>query len=554
MQGVRIAPRIILIFLPIVIVPLGFLTYLSTRAARDGIGEVATNLLRFKTEELLRYCDSQYRLLSENGLEGAPEYAAVVREAVASYARGLVRDPGELVVALTRDGGLSFASGEIEPTAEDLAALAAAAEGGEGWREFSAFGGDRVSFVAFYPPFGWTLFVSELRATFFRPVSRIAFQFLAVGLASVAIAAALLVLLAALITDPLRRVVRTMRLVVETGELSHRVTLPYDDELGVLGDTFNAMTGSLEQAYGELKKYALETAVAHKREAKIRNIFQKYVPQQVIDRFFESPESMLLGEDRELAIMFSDIRGFTSYSEKLSSREVVASLNDYFGRMVNAVEGRSGIVDKYIGDAIMAFFGAPAPDDRCCYHAVAAAFDMLDELERFNVDQTARGRKALAIGIGINYGSVTIGNIGSEKKMDYTVIGDMVNLASRLEGLTKYYREPVIISEPVRALVASDFPCRPIDRVQVKGRTRGVAIYSVRKGLSAAEESLWKAHGEALSRYYGRDFAGAAELFGRLVRDAPADPIAPIYLDRARAFAASPPPADWTGVTAHTEK
>ena len=119
---------------------------------------------------------------------------------------------------------------------------------------------------------------------------------------------------------------------------------------------------------------------------------------------------------------------------------------------------------------------------------------------------------------------------------------------------SKSMTEPVIISETVRALVASDFPCRPIDRVQVKGRSRGVAIYSVRKGLASAEEVLWKAHGEALSRYYGRDFAGAAELFGRMVGDAPSDPIAPIYLDRARAFAASPPPADWAGVTAHTEK
>jgi class 3 adenylate cyclase/HAMP domain-containing protein len=560
--GVKIAPRIVLLFLPILIVPLALQTWLATGSARRGIAAVAADHLRFKTEELLRFADSQLALLEANKLAASPSFRSAAMATVASYAKGLVRSPGERIAAIDGDGRLAFEAGEGNWSPGDLAALARILHGAtsgpaataEGWRELALPDGPRVSFVAAYPPFGWTIAVTVLSERFFGPVTAMAYQGLMVALVAAAVATALLAASAGLITRPIRKVARGMRAVVETGDLSQRVSLPYDDEIGDLGDSFDQMASSLEAAYTELKHYALETAVAHKREARIRNIFQKYVPAPVIERFFASPESMLVGEDRRLAVLFSDIRDFTAYSETLSSHEVVASLNRYFGRMAEAVFRHDGIVDKYIGDALMAFFGAPAPDERSAYHAVTTAFDMLKELGEFNAFETAQGRAPIAIGIGLNYGSMTIGNIGSEKKMDYTVIGDMVNLASRLEGLTKYYREPLILSDTVRDLVAVDFPTRAVDRVRVKGREGDLVIYTARLSLGAAEEEAWELHAQALSLYYERRFAEAAAIFGKVLRLLPDDPVTLIFLERCTVFATMPPPPEWNGVVAHSTK
>ncbi len=557
LRRMRIAPRIVLLFLPVVVVPMAFQTLIATASAREGITAVASELLRFKTEELLRFADSQRGLLAANGLLGQAAYEEAAAGTIASFARGLARSPGERVAVLDAEGGLAIEAGDGPWPPADLAALAPLADPGSparGWTELALPGGRRVAYVASFPAFRWTLAYTVLAEHFFGPVSRIALLGAAVAAAGVLVAAGLLAAFAGLITKPIRQVARGMRAVVETGDLSHRVGLPYADEIGDLGDSFDAMAGSLEAAYGEIKHYALDAAIAHKREARIRNIFQKYVPAAVIERFFSAPESMLVGEDRPLAVLFSDIRGFTSYSESMSSHEVVSALNRYFGRMADAVIRQGGIVDKYIGDALMAFFGAPQPDERSAYHAVAAAFDMMSELEDFNRFEEERGRRRIGAGIGLNFGSVTIGNIGSEKKMDYTVIGDMVNLASRLEGLTKYYRVPLLVSDTVRGLVAADFPFRLVDRVRVKGREGGLAVFTARPALAPAEEEAWAIHAEALALYYERRFAEAGTRFAEVARLLPGDPVAAIFSERCLAFGSAEPPPGWDGVVTHHEK
>jgi len=552
--GVKIAPRIILLFLPALVAPMAVQTTLAARAARQGIASIAADHLRFKTEELVRFADSQSRLLESNGLSASPEFVAAAKATVSAYANGLARAPGERIAALDGSGGLAFGVGDGGWSDADVAALSGLRGTAEGWRDLALPDGHRVSFVAAFPPFGWTFVVSVLADRFFSPVTRIITQSVIVGIVAALAAAALLSVFAGLITRPIRKVARSMRLVVETGDLSHRLCLPYDDEIGDLGDSFDAMAASLESAYAEIKHYALEAAIAHRRESRIRNIFQKYVPAPVIERFFASPEQMLVGEDRSLAVLFSDIRNFTDLSQWMRPHEVVEFLNQYFGRMADAVFRHEGVVDKYIGDALMAFFGAPAPDSRSAYHAAAAAFDMLRELEDFNGQRTRAGLGPIGIGIGVNYGSMTIGNIGSDRKMDYTVIGDMVNLASRIEGLTKYYHEPLIVSETVKELVSGDFPCRLIDRTRVKGRETEEAIYAMRLSLSPEEEKAWKLHEEALSRYYAREFQESTRLFGEILRIMPEDPVTRMFLERSSFFAITPPPPEWTGVIVHAEK
>ena len=176
------------------------------------------------------------------------------------------------------------------------------------------------------------------------------------------------------------------------------------------------MVAQLGRAYGQIKEFAFKAVLAQKNEHKVRNIFQKYVPKDVIDSLFMHPEQMLVGNKRELAILFSDIRNFTTLSEGFKPEDIVTSLNEYFGILVEIIIENDGIVDKYIGDAIMAFFGAPVSHDNDPEQAVGAALQMQAALTGFNSRQTKSGNPPFKTGIGINFGVVTVGNIGTEKK------------------------------------------------------------------------------------------------------------------------------------------
>ncbi len=291
-----------------------------------------------------------------------------------------------------------------------------------------------------------------------------------------------------------------------------------------------------------------------KNEHKIRNIFQKYVPNDVIDQFFSNPEGMLVGENRVLAILFSDIRSFTTISEGFMPDELVEALNRYFEIMVEIIMRHGGVIDKYIGDAIMAFFGAPVKHKDDALQSVYAAIEMQEALLKFNEEQESAGKPPFLTGIGINYGIVTVGNIGSEKKMDYTVIGDMVNLGSRLEGLTKPYKQTIIFSESVYQKVKGELPCRLVDKVVVKGKTQGEKIFTARKSISEKEKKAWAVHHTALRKYYSKDFSGAKELFAKVLKLIPGDHIAEMFTERCETYLKDPPPPDWNGTQVLTSK
>ena len=551
----RIGARIVSVFVPLFIAPMVFLAFSGVYLARAGITNVATTLLEFKSDELTRYATSQYQLLMDNQLADRPQYVAASKESIASFASGLLRSDTELILAVDSLGTIAFTTSPVELKIKEISDLTSlAGSEGTGWHEISIGRSRRVAGVAWFEPFEWSFFVTDLSSSFFAPVEQLTIQSVITAGASLALVMLLIGVFSRLITNPLKKVVGAMRSVVSTGDLSGRVDVPYDDETGELADSFNSMTQALESAYSDIKTYALKAAISQKREMKVRNVFQKYVPNQVIEQFFASPESMLVGEDRKLSILFSDVRGFTTLSERMSSRDIVESLNQYFGRMVGVVMKNEGVVDKYIGDAVMAVFGAPAEDEDSAYHSVLASFEMLDQLAEFNVWQQEHDRAPFEIGVGISFGSVTIGNIGSDQKMDYTVIGDMVNVASRLEGLTKIYHEPVLITESVRRRLSGRVPCRMVDRVQVKGRSRAMAIYSIRRELTEAQDRAWQLHHRGLQYYYNRDFAQAQRYFAAVSKLLPDDPITSLFLDRATVFASTPPPEEWTGMVVFHEK
>ena len=550
-----IRAKIILIVLPLIVTTLLLTGVSSFFSATNAITGVAKEFLGFKAAELEKYATSQWSLLVENKLTRRPTMVAATHAAVQSYANSLVRSPTEVIFALDEKGGLIMASGALEIRPEEQASLGELVAGRRSELATLRIGGiDRVAQGFWFEPFKWYLLVSEQRTAFYSRVNQITERTVIILAAAVMLGVVLILLFARYLTRPLTRVVATMEKIISTGDLSSRVAVEYHDETGKLAHTFNLMVAELEQAYNQIKSYAFKAVLAQKREYKIRNIFQKYVPGEVIDQFFKNPESMLVGDNRVLSVLFSDIRRFTSISEKMMPDDLVNTLNRYFDVMVDIIDKRKGTVDKYIGDAIMAFFGAPVKHQDDALLSVQAGIEMIDALEDFNVHQVRLGKPKFAIGVGINYGVVTVGNIGTQKKMNYTIIGDMVNLASRLEGLTKKYQQPLLISESLQVKVKDNLPSRLIDKVAVKGKTRGVKIYTVKKALSNAESEAWGLHNQGMERYYRRDFRGAIDCFQKTQRVLPKDYAAEQMMDRCLDFLKTPPPKDWDGVEVMDEK
>ena len=544
----RIRSKVIFVVLPLIVAPLVLFGIASFYAARNGITGIATEFLAFKAEQLAAYAESQWTVLDTNGLADRPEFVDLAKAAIASFARSMVRSPTELILALDPDGTPAFATAETAVAPDEAAALADIARAGTGgWHEISLAGVARVAQTLRVEPFAWTIAVTESRTTFYRATEQILQQGLVIlGIAALA-SIGLLLVFSGYLTRPLRLVVRAMRGVISSTDLSRRVEPLYRDETGELAHTFNLMTGELEQAYGQIKSYAIETAIARKREQQLRNIFQKYVPKDVIDQFIKSPESMLKGKTRKLAIMFSDIRDFTAITEKMQPEELVGALNAHFTGMVDAIITRRGIVDKYIGDCIMAFFGAPTSSTDDAWQSVQAAFDMLDSLERFNVRQRASRKPTFRIGIGISYGEVTLGNIGSEKKMDYTVIGEEVNLASRMESLTKHYLESFVFTDIVRKLISDRAPSRPLGVAKIKHIPLPVHVWTARRALSEVERKAWAVHEEGLNLYQAREFGRAVAFFSETQKLLPGDGPSRRFIVACRKFSLEPPGPEWIG-------
>ncbi len=282
--------------------------------------------------------------------------------------------------------------------------------------------------------------------------------------------------------------------------------------------------------------------------------FGRYVPEEIVDEMSRDPGHYSLeGERRELTVMFSDVRGFTAMSESLEPQEVTRLMNEYLSHMTGIIHHRKGTIDKFIGDAIMAFWGAPLKDPLHAGHAVAAALAMADALPAIHREFAARGWPQIRIGIGLNTGIMAVGNMGSDFRMAYTVMGDAVNLCSRIESLTKQYGVTAIVTEHT-ARAADTFCYRPLDRVRVRGRREPLDILEPLCRLDDMSTELGQElelHAAALERYRGRDFSGALGEFDRIESIYGRRPLYDLYRDRIARFAEQPPPEDWEGVHDH---
>jgi adenylate cyclase len=286
-------------------------------------------------------------------------------------------------------------------------------------------------------------------------------------------------------------------------------------------------------------------------------LFGQYVPPELVDEMAANPEGYTMsGRKAELTVLFSDIRGFTTISESLQPDQLAALMNEYLGAMTLVVRKHRGTLDKYIGDAIMAFWGAPVADDEHARNAVLTALEMQGELLKLNQTLTAKGWPALKIGVGVNTGPMTVGDMGSPVRKAYTVMGDAVNLGSRLEGITKQYGVGIMVGEETRALLAKTFVFRELDRVRVKGKAEPVGIYEPlgETDKVAADDLIELKFWDQALHYYRTQAWDQAELsLANLTKIHPRY-LYELYAKRIQHLRAEPPGSDWEGVTVFETK
>lgn len=288
-----------------------------------------------------------------------------------------------------------------------------------------------------------------------------------------------------------------------------------------------------------------------KEKRKVKKAFQYYLTSSVVNEVLKNPEKLKLGgEKKELSVLFSDIRGFTSISEKMTPEELVHLLNEYLTTMTDIVFSNDGLLDKYIGDAVMAVFGAPIDQPDHASRACKTALEMIRNLEILNEEWQKRGIPKIKIGVGISSGPMVVGNMGSERRFDYTVMGDTVNLGSRLESITKFYGVSIILSEESYLQVKDNFVCRELDIVKVSGKERPSKIYEllIEQDQDANHSVFAKKFDEALELYRGMKWQEAIEAFSGILESNPEDPVSEVYIKRCHLLSKTPPETDWQGV------
>jgi len=341
-----------------------------------------------------------------------------------------------------------------------------------------------------------------------------------------------------------------MKEVADTGDAEVRM----DAELTFNGDqvSTNVTVMPLSSADAQKRIGTMIMIDDISTEKRLKSTMSRYMDPGIADRLVAAGAEVLGGQAQEATILFSDIRSFTTHSEQLGPQGTVAMLNDYFTLMVDVIQHEGGMLDKFIGDAIMAGFGVPVQHEDDCDRAVRAAIAMITELRRWNAQRAAEGRAPIDIGIGLNTDSIVSGNIGSKKRMDYTMIGDGVNLASRLESACKQYGAHILASEFTYRKLRGTYRAREIDLLLVKGKTTPVAVYEI---LDYHTDETYPRVSDALGRfrdglakYRRRDFTAARNLFLEVLDINPEDHAAQMYVKRCDLLTDNPPPPGWEGV------
>jgi adenylate cyclase len=278
----------------------------------------------------------------------------------------------------------------------------------------------------------------------------------------------------------------------------------------------------------------------------LRRAFAMYLSPEVVEQVIAHPEKLKLGgERRECTFLFTDLAGFTDFSERLSAEQVTSLLNMHFTRMGRIIKKHRGTLNRFIGDAIMSFWGAPLDDAAQCDRACLVAREMIIDMQAMRKELREQGLPDVRMRIGINTGMAIIGNLGSEDRFDYTAVGDCVNLAARLEGVNKLYGTEVLVSRETVSRVTADIPFRFVDRVIVKGKTASVDMFTIEPELPLGLLSA-----EAFERYLAQDWDACSALWRRVLVIRPDDGVAKVFLTRIAKLRETNLAPEWSGATA----
>jgi adenylate cyclase len=299
---------------------------------------------------------------------------------------------------------------------------------------------------------------------------------------------------------------------------------------------------------GFLGASLLNYSVEGKQRRFIKNVFRHYLSPDVIERVIQNPALLQLGgEKREITSFFSDVAGFTTISESLSPEELVNLLNEYLSEMTDLILSSGGTLDKYEGDAIIAFWNAPLDQPDHALRACRAALGCQKRLAGLQPHFREKYGRAVTMRIGLNSGAAVVGNMGSSRRFDYTAMGDTINLAARLEGACKQYKVPILVGEATHRHVENDLAAREVDIIRVVGKTKPVAVFEIigeLAQLTPVEGERLRFYNEAREAYKRRDWKKAAEIFGKVE----GDDLAVLHMERCHALEQSPPAGDWDGV------
>ncbi len=340
-----------------------------------------------------------------------------------------------------------------------------------------------------------------------------------------------------------------LQLVIDTGEQQSMMDAPLQvgEERLSVNFTVQPLLNIDQKRIGSMM--VIEDISSEKR---LKSTMSRYMDPGIADRLVASGAELLGGQNVESTVLFSDIRGFTTLTEQLGAQGTVALLNEYFTLMVDCIQREEGMLDKFIGDAIMAAFGIPVTHEDDADRAVRASIAMINTLNKWNRQRVSEGKLPVNIGIGLNTDTVVSGNIGSNKRMDFTIIGDGVNLASRLESACKQYGAKILVSEFTIRKLQGTYRNREVDLVVVKGKTQPVSVYEI---LAYHTEETFPHIAEVLglfkdgiAEYRNRRWDSAIKLFNECVSINPNDKPSHLFLERAQILKQTPPPDDWTGV------
>ena len=540
--------RLILIFLPIFILSILSIALLTYRESATAFDRLGVEKLRQGAEMAYIICEEQENLRRAGRITLA-EAQENVRIALTGPLKNGKRALGEIRVHLGLDDYFFAIDDKGKITMHPYLALGTdlaqhsfihqfiATKDGSvrySWRnQQESAQRAKITYLRHFTAWGWIIGVGDYMENFTAPaVSQLRHTLWLVAVFSVVLILALLALGFA-ITKPL---VKLRQRVEEFDAIdpAEIIDVDADGEVGALVAAHNRMVAGIRE------------------RNLIKDTFGRYVSRQVQEAILNK-EIPLEGTHKKATIVFTDIREFTGLSESLGPEGTIQFLNAYFSRMVDVIIRHEGTIDKFIGDAIMAVFGAPISKNDDAVRAVRAAMDLISALENFNAERANHALPPIRMGIGVHTGEVIAGNIGTNERMEYTVVGDAVNLASRTEALTTYYRIPLIITDSTyREIRDSGIRTREIDSVQVKGRQRPVVLYEIYDHSAperiAAKDRTTPLFMQALSRYKMREFEQAIQIFSQVLALDAADHVSRIYLARCKGYMLHPPGEDWDGV------